>query len=461
MTEPKYSPYNFVPLSEKEPVRARYPGLDRLSPGSYSGVLVCHLTAVTPLFSADHQRARPVAERDSRTLFPFLRNSSGVPILQATTLKGMVRAVYEAAFPSCLPLVAESGLSQKGRDKVPYKLTLRASHDHSACKDIDHLCPACRLFGIAQGDEVHAQGRAIFSDAVLSKENLLEEEVKLAELSSPKPHHYAIYSLAGKEEGEIRGRKLYIHHEPSEPPTLEAWSPRANAIKEFAPPGSQFSFKIRFDNLNREELTGIVSILVLDDQHGHKIGMAKPLGYGSCQITIQSQESFVESGEQRYQVLDRTKAPFSSSDWMLQESWLTGRLEEILRLSRPEAKPVGYLPFKSYQGKGIDEHGQYISVNQGARQQPTTTQPPKSTTGFLGLLQLSAPSEAKSFAPRKKATLEVVSYEAGIYTLRDPETGQENITFKGGGVRWEVGQRIKVRIVSTKKDGSINQIQPG
>src|SRR5436309_1482923 len=105
MADPKYSPYNFV-LLNGEPERAPYPGLDRLGANSYSGVLTCTLTVLTRLFSADHQRASPWEPGDSRKVFPFLRNSAGNPMLQGTTLKGLVRSVYEAAFPSCLPLAA-------------------------------------------------------------------------------------------------------------------------------------------------------------------------------------------------------------------------------------------------------------------------------------------------------------------------------------------------------------------
>src|SRR5882757_3968683 len=267
-----HSPYNFVPLPETAPERGAYPGLDRLGADSYSGLLVCDLTVISRLFTADHRQG----DSEER-LLSFLRNSEASPILQATTLKGMIRSVYEAAFSSCLPLVAASGSSEKGGTKVNYSWALPVAYNHAACDRLDNLCPACRLFGITLGDKVHAQGRVIFSDAALTQGALEKKTIKLSELSSPKPAS-EIYGRNGK----IRGRKLYYHHDPIDQPEVETLGPRSNAISEFAPPGTVFTFNLRFENVSQPEIERIVACLTLDADHAHKLGMAKPLGYGSC-----------------------------------------------------------------------------------------------------------------------------------------------------------------------------------
>ena len=49
------NPYNFVPLKSGGPDRnLGYPGLHRLHENRYSGLLVCALTAISPLVSLDH-----------------------------------------------------------------------------------------------------------------------------------------------------------------------------------------------------------------------------------------------------------------------------------------------------------------------------------------------------------------------------------------------------------------------
>ena len=463
MADPTYSPYNFVPLPEGGPERGRYPGLDRLGTDSYSGVLTCTLTVLTRLFSADHQKASPWEPGDSRKVFPFLRNSAGNPMLQGTTLKGMVRSVYEAAFPSCLPLVAATGLSKKSRENIQYRLTLPTAY--ATCSQVDQLCPACRLFGIAQGDDVHAKGRVIFSDARLTAGALEAQETKLAELSSPKPHHYAIYSRNETEGGPIRGRKLFYHHDPELQAPVDVLSKRANVIREFAPRDSVFTFEVRFENLGTEELKRLVSCLVLDDAHAHKLGMAKPLGYGSCAITIREAESCAARGGERYQSWGGAKPKFETSAWTLPSSWLTGELEELLRHKRPNVGSVGYLRFNAYAGRTLDDHGRYVPAKSPPLHRsttgPTVSEPKKPAQGFTQSLQPST-QEKGSATKRNRAVLEVVSYEAGVYTLRDPETQQEGIKFQGGGVRWEIGKTAKVRIVETTKDGKIiKKIQPG
>ncbi|HEX9943043.1 MAG TPA: RAMP superfamily CRISPR-associated protein [Thermoanaerobaculia bacterium] len=466
MAEPTHSPYNFVPLPETGPDRERYPGLDRIGKDSYSGVLTCELEVLTRLFTADHQRAQPATgERgDRRKIFPFLR-SGETPILQATSLKGMIRAVYEAAFPSCLPLAAAAGVSKQRGQDVFYSLTLPAPHRHESCNDPNKLCPACRLFGIAQGDEVHAQGRVIFSDAILAGDGLETGEVKLAELSSPKPHHYPIYSQTGAVGGTIRGRKFYYHHDPDQQPVVAELGPRSNAISELAPRGRRFRFKIRLENLSGDEVKQLISCLILDDEHAHKLGMAKPLGYGSCRIRICEEESFIERGGERYRNWQRDKASFSLSNWEIPTGWLTGSLGELLRRDRPEAGPTGYLPLNSYRNKGIDPHGRYVTRSPMPAAAPSSEPPQtsqKSQAGaFAGILHQAEQPKSQDLAKRKRATLEVIKDEAGQYTLRDPETGQDDIKFRGTGVPWRVGDRVKVRISETTRDGRIKKIQPG
>lgn len=241
MADVTINPYNFVPLQATGPTRTAFPGWHRLASDTFSGTLHCTLEAVSPLFSADHQHTSKA--EGGQTWFAFLRNSSGVPILQGTTLKGMIRAVYEAWSNSCLPLTAASGKVRKGRQDEPYMLRIPEESQHTGCADIQTLCDACRLFGVIQGDAVHAQGRVLFTDAALCYGALEKQEIKLPELSSPKPYHYAIYSKTRRQGGDIAGRKFFYHHRALSP-APQQWSTRANGMTEVAPPGARFAFTV-------------------------------------------------------------------------------------------------------------------------------------------------------------------------------------------------------------------------
>lgn len=456
MARPTHNPYNFVPLPATPPERTAYPGLDRLGADSYSGFLVCDLEVLTRLFTADHQRS----DKNQR-LLPFLRNGKGNPILQATTLKGMIRAVFEAAFPSCLPLAAASGSSQKVEKTVNYHWILPAAYSHASCDRLENLCPSCRLFGIAQGDEVHAQGRVIFSDAALTGGTLEKKTIKLAELSSPKPHS-EIYG----RNGEIRGRKLYYHHDPDQQSEVDTLGPRSNAISEFAPPGRVFTFNVRFENLPKPELDRLIACLTLDTAHAHKLGMAKPLGYGSCRISVRQNGSFVVEGGSRYRSWNFERASFDESLWKIEEGWLKGDLERILRWKREDVAMTGYPPLKGYHDLDIDEDGRYVQSKPALKAAspvqdfPQFESPAEVIAGVLQLSQASAQGAPSPRQRKDKLIFEVVRIEKGSFILKDPETGRDDIICKTQGVHWQIGDPVKVKVIETTKDGRIKKVRP-
>jgi hypothetical protein len=168
------NPYNFVPL-ESVPDRSEgYPGKLKFHEGRYSGMLKCTLEALSPLISVDQRNPRLYQLKDTdETLlkfksgqrrgelcpeikcFNFLRNRHGQVFLQGTSLKGMIRSVYEVITNSCLKLASTIGYKDVG------------GHKNAECNGIHKLCPACRLFGTIEGDKLHCQGRVVFIDAFL------------------------------------------------------------------------------------------------------------------------------------------------------------------------------------------------------------------------------------------------------------------------------------------------------
>jgi CRISPR/Cas system CSM-associated protein Csm3 (group 7 of RAMP superfamily) len=468
MPDPTVNPYNFVPL-DREVKRSPVPRWHRLDENGASGRLVSELEALTPIFTADHQKARPAAEWDSRRVFPFLRNSAGQPILQGSTIRGMVRAVFEAAFPSCLPLAAAAGLSKKAGQDTAYRLAIPPAALHEECRNADKLCPACRLFGTILGEEVHVQGRISFGDAVLVGGELVEETIYLKELSSPKPHHYAIYSATGGEGGPIAGRKLYYHHREPQPaaatdPASEKWGKRSNALREVAPRGARFRFEVRFENLTEEELRQLTGCLCLAEGYAHKIGMGKPLGLGSCRIEVIAEESAVYRGGERYRSWGAAGERPSAVVWKPEPP----ALERLLRLDVHGQEEVGYLPYPRYRNRnvGIDAQGRYREVRPGARQAAAAAPAPSNAVGDFDLgAQLEAlrgPAAAESkraLAQGDKIQVEVVRVEGKTYHLRPLDGGPE-ILHQGRGVAWQVGQTVKVKVVEVKKDGRITKVAP-
>jgi len=176
-------------------------------------------------------------------------------------------------------------------------------YHHNICNSLTGLCSACSLFGVIQGNEVHAQGRVIFTDAVLREGELELKKIYLQELLSPKPHHYPIYSKTQLSSGPIAGRKFFYHHTPhaTQGVDKQKWSRHANGITEIAPVGVRFTFTLMLHSLTENELARLVCCLVLDNGLGHKVGMGKSIGFGSCRIHIKADESVLYRAGARYQ----------------------------------------------------------------------------------------------------------------------------------------------------------------
>ena len=172
------------------------------------------------------------------------------------------------------------------------------------CKDRKQLCKACSLFGMIGGTNDNAIGsRVRFSDAICESDadNALMGYFALGELGMPRSAYMPFYSTMnrGKDANKvgfddpdvsIRGRKYYWHHQPSND-MLHADETKRNATMELAKDGVSFKGKIYFDGITEAELEELVWALNFwendpDGRYCHKIGHGKPLGLGSCKITV-------------------------------------------------------------------------------------------------------------------------------------------------------------------------------
>ncbi|HHY56514.1 MAG TPA: TIGR03986 family CRISPR-associated RAMP protein [Chloroflexi bacterium] len=187
------------------------------------------------------------------------------------------------------------------------------------CTEYERLCPACRTFGWVWGDDDPDQprpeldkptayaGRVRFSHAVLTQDAGVFDAT-LAILSTPKPTTYRFYlrprnskpqdglddqKVDYDNEGQIlRGRKVYRHH--GDRLNLQEYqivngvkSDQNRTVRNVQKAGSVFEFTVDFENLAPVELGALLWSLRLEGWH-HRIGYAKPLGFGSAQIEVRT-----------------------------------------------------------------------------------------------------------------------------------------------------------------------------
>jgi CRISPR-associated protein (TIGR03986 family) len=173
------------------------------------------------------------------------------------------------------------------------------------CDKYDTLCPACRVFGWTsekpQENEkrVAYSGRVRFSHGKLICNNGSMPDTPLAILSMPKPTTTPFYLVNSKGEpdlsvdydtpdAKLRGRKFYRHHgkEISDgyiSPDRNR-SDQNRTVRGALKPGAQFEFSLDFENLASLELGAIIYALELEEGMFHRLGYAKPLGFGSIRV---------------------------------------------------------------------------------------------------------------------------------------------------------------------------------
>jgi len=235
--------------------------------------------------------------------------------------------------------------------RLPYANKIADLLDNHACNKYDALCPACRTFGWVHrpaeneasksGKEIAYAGRLRFSHGRLQHQaKTIGQEIPLAILSSPKPTTTSFYLFKPNEKrkpdfgatydtsgAKLRGRKFYRHHgnklnaqEYTRPDGKKDGQNRT--VKEVLERDNNFTFTIDFTNLAPVELGALLWALEMKYQDAagqeqrlfHRLGFAKPLGFGSVTINIDQLE--VLSPQKRYGSLDqRGWSPITRDDW--------------------------------------------------------------------------------------------------------------------------------------------------
>jgi CRISPR-associated protein (TIGR03986 family) len=187
-------------------------------------------------------------------------------------------------------------------------LTNASQHLHP-CSDYHKLCPSCRLFGWVHQQPSNDLERASYAGRVkISHADLIEEkgtldDFPLAILSTPKPTTTFFYLLKnGKPDfyvkydtsgAHLRGRKFYLHQKKAEEEKEyrragDIRDDQNRTIRDALKPGAKFEFAVEFENLAPVEFGALLWSIEMENDMFHKIGLGKPLGFGSVKLNIES-----------------------------------------------------------------------------------------------------------------------------------------------------------------------------
>lgn len=212
----------------------------------------------------------------------------GVPVFYITDSQGNIIAFGSAPF-----------------FRLPYNKTI-GNHLYGAHTDETSIDLAERMFGIIADDKTNAGdlpkirktgfgGHIKVGNAVLQEpgDDKFLDPFYLT-LMGPKSttfQHYLVQTspevrdLKTWNDGvPIRGIKMYWH-KSVDTNTTETEDTDMNSKLRPLKQGVRFNFSIQFENLTSIELGALLTALQLKKGMAHKIGMGKPLGYGSALIT--------------------------------------------------------------------------------------------------------------------------------------------------------------------------------
>ncbi|MDY6856509.1 MAG: TIGR03986 family CRISPR-associated RAMP protein [Thermodesulfobacteriota bacterium] len=207
--------------------------------------------------------------------------------------------------------IKEFGYAQIYRKPFEKSIGDLLPRDHlHPCTCYESLCPACRVFGWVcanpQEDlkkKVAYAGRVRVSHAEITeyKGVLSEFPFPLSILSMPKPTTTYFYLLNkdGKPDfhvkydtygAKLRGRKFYRHQTEAKKEEYQRSGGKKDktnrTVRDALNPGAKFEFTIEFENLAPVEMGALLWSIEMEDAMHHRLGLAKPLGFGSVKISI-------------------------------------------------------------------------------------------------------------------------------------------------------------------------------
>lgn len=280
------------------------------------------------------------------------------------------------------------------------------------------LCPACRLFGNvredSRGEDIgfSTRGRLRFSDATAFRNmRLCNQPQDLRILAQPKPSAYEFYLekpngqanywnydyyIIKRNDGadyyywsdpKPRGRKMYWHgdrlYKLARPQDSLYGNSKLNASFHAFEKDSVFEFRIFFDGITDDQMKELQWVLTFgenkqDGIYQHKLGHARPLGYGSVKLTLVSthlRRITGEKGEVSYSItgLDESGIESIACPWERDDHQLPLRIQAMYVMAdstRTMGKTVAYpLGISKVNRDGSCEYAIYewFSKNRNSR----------------------------------------------------------------------------------------------
>jgi hypothetical protein len=240
---------------------------DRRVPGTVTGCIDLTLIAEQPVHVGSGAKA---AHQDKLVLRgACVRGGPGIP---GSSLKGVLRARYEAITLSCAR-PPRTGIHKINSSTGIKKAVFRPAYPlPAACSDdcTEHqACPACALFGC-----MSLRGRITVTDLGCASGATLAI-VAMPERFGPNLHHVGPARRDASGEAFVvsglYGRKFGLGRGPS--------TPQRQAV-EVIPAGTVMTGQIRMFNVTAAELGGLRAALGIDPYSRLKVGGGKAHGFG-------------------------------------------------------------------------------------------------------------------------------------------------------------------------------------
>lgn len=117
------NPYTFVPVQKSQSIK-RTP-LEPVIPDRrmHTGILKCRLYVKTPLGIPDAEKEKEyVKDHKEYPFFSYEEDGKRIPVIPGSSLRGVIRSVFEAATDSCFSTLRENtGLSKRVENRNAYK----------------------------------------------------------------------------------------------------------------------------------------------------------------------------------------------------------------------------------------------------------------------------------------------------------------------------------------------------
>lgn len=322
-------PYALVPFPKQRPSLKPPVGHHRYTDTGYHGTLHLSLKVKTALHVSTGVTAMGSDVNQSKVplIKTMTRGKGDHLIIQGSSLKGCVRAVYEAITNSTLAVISNRYRQSMPSDRLP-------------CNQKTRLCPASLLFGAMDW-----QGLVSFSDAECVSQQ--SSTGFMPSLYRPHPDRPAYSDRRGKAVG----RKFYR--------TMRSAVDGGNRGTPVQQAGAEYTFKttLQFLNLSSAQLGTLLVALGQDENNrmALKLGGGKPVGYGTVEISVVSAQVSQGVGDRYLQydvpesahltgqpltdfVSERIKTAHQEK---LIETAQLAILSEVLAVNATEEAPVG------------------------------------------------------------------------------------------------------------------------